>query len=442
MPTPVANQVADASPAGALGPGDRCAYLVSRYPAVTHAFIAEEVRAFREAGVRVETVSIRRAPPEEIVSEKHRREFESTRALVPAQPLAMLGDHLRAFARAPVAFVRTLLDALRMSGGGLRAVFWQLFYFGEAMMLWNHLRRRDVRHVHVHFPTGASDAALLATTYGNRSARAGDERWTWSLSCHGPTEFTDITRGRLATKLDAADAVICASHWVYSQILAWTPPTRPDRVHVVRCGIDLEAFTPVRAAASDASSPVRVLNVAGMSPRKGQLVLVQALARLRSRGRDVTLALIGDGSERVKLEAEVARLGLHDHVTFLGALGHDAVRTSFEQADIFCLPSLAEGAPFVLMEAMASGVPVVATTVAGIPELIEHRVSGLLVTPARDDELADALDALVTDSELRRRLAVAGRRRVETERDLHSLTAELRQVIGAALRTRGPRERR
>jgi glycosyltransferase involved in cell wall biosynthesis len=114
-----------------------------------------------------------------------------------------------------------------------------------------------------------------------------------------------------------------------------------------------------------------------MSPRKGQLVLVQALARLRSRGRDVTLALIGDGSERVKLEAEVARLGLHDRVTFLGALGHDAVRTSFEQADIFCLPSLAEGAPFVLMEAMASGVPVVATTVAGIPELIEHRVSGL-----------------------------------------------------------------
>jgi glycosyltransferase involved in cell wall biosynthesis len=423
----------DSAPA-ALGPGDRCAYLVSRYPAVTHAFIAEEIRALREAGVHVETVAIRRTAHEELVSDQHRRDFESTRALLPAEPLSLLRDHLEALARAPLAYVETLIKALRMSSGGVRALLWQLFYFGEALMLWNHLRHRDVRHVHVVFPNGASDVALLATTYGNRSKRAGDERWTWSMTCHGPTEFTDIAAGRLAAKVDGADAVICASHWVYSQVLAWTLPSRPDRVHVVRCGVDLEAFAPSTLPAAQPSSTVRLLNVAGMSPRKGHMVLVRALARLRSQGRDVSLTLIGDGSERPRLEAEVARLGLDDLVIFLGALGHDAVRTSFEQADVFCLPSFAEGVPFVLMEAMASNVPVVATTVAGTSELVEHGVSGLLVTPARDDELAEALDLLVVDPDARQRFATAGRRRVEAERDLHALTAEFRQVIGALIR--------
>lgn len=434
MSSQITERVAEGGPADALGPGDRCAYLVSRYPAVTHAFIAEEVRAFREAGVRVETVSIRRPSHEDIVSEDHRRELKSTRSLVPARPLPLLGDHLRAFARAPVAYVRTLVDALRMSSGGVRALLWQLYYFAEAVMLYSHLRRCDVRHVHVVFPTGASDAAMLATSYGNRSTRPGEERWTWSMACYGPTEFTDISADRFAAKVDAADAVICGSHWVYSQVLAWTPPSHPERVHVVRCGIDLEAFTPRGASVRPPSSTVRLLNIAAMSPRKGQIVLVRALARLRDRGRDVTLTVVGDGPERTTLEAEVARLGLSDRVTFLGSLGHGELAGCYEQADIFCLPSFAEGMPTVLMEAMASGVPVVATTIAGTAELVEHGVCGLLVAPARDDELADALDALVTGSELRQRFAAAGRRRVEAERDLHVLTAELRRVIGASMR--------
>jgi glycosyltransferase involved in cell wall biosynthesis len=434
MSSQITEQVTEAGAAAALGPGDRCAYLVSRYPAVTHAFIAEEVRAFREAGVRVETVSIRRPSHDEIVSDEHRRELESTRSLVPAAPLALLSDHLWAFARAPVAYARTLIDALRMSGGGWRAIVWQLFYFVEAMMLYNHLRRRDVRHVHVVFPTGASDVAMLATTYGNRSSRSDEERWTWSMACYGPTEFTDLSADRFAAKVDAADAVICGSHWVYSQVLAWTPPSHPERVHVVRCGIDLEAFTPRSSPAQAPSSAVRLLNIAAMSPRKGQIVLVRALARLRDRGRDVTLTVVGDGPERGTLEAEVARLGLSDRVIFLGSLGHSALAGCYEQADIFCLPSFAEGMPTVLMEAMASGVPVVATTIAGTAELVEHGVSGLLVAPARDDELADALDTLVTDGDVRQRFAAAGRRRVEAERDLHVLTAELRRVIGASRR--------
>jgi colanic acid/amylovoran biosynthesis glycosyltransferase len=419
------------SPRGSTGAEERYAYLVSRYPAVTHAFIAEEVRALREAGVRVETFSVRRSAADELVSDNDRREFEATEWLVPARPLSLIADHLRAFGRSPRSYVATLVRSLRLGTGGPRSTLWRVFYFAEAIRFWRLLRAREVRHIHVHFPNVASDVAMLATIYANRTARRGSERWTWSMTLHGPTEFSDVSVHNLPVKVQAADAVICTSDWSASQVLAWAPPTDPARVHVVRCGVDIVDFAPREPLSPVPSSRVRVLNVAGMAPRKGHLVLLRALATLRSRGRDVVLTLVGDGPERSALEAESARLGLGDAVAFRGALGHDAVRDCYAEADIFCLPSFAEGVPTVLMEAMACGLPIVATNICGTPELVEDGSRGLLVPPARDDALADALDRLVSDESLRTRLGREARSHIESQRELHAVTGELREVFAA-----------
>lgn len=417
-----------------LGAGDRIAYLISRYPAATNAFIAEETRAMRDAGVDVQLISIWRTSDSELTSDTHRRDARTTHSLLPPRWRALLGAHLLAATRAPVSYGRALLAAVSLSSGGVRALVWQLFYFAEAIMLWDHMRRRGLRHVHVHFPTGAADAAMLATSYANRFRAAGEAapRWTWSWTCHGPTEFTEISSGRLAAKVERADAVICVSHWAYSQILGWVPPSRPERVHVVPLGVDLTLFSPDERDRDD-DEPIRILNVAGMSPRKGQAVLLRAFARLRSAGRHVGLTVAGDGDERSSLEAEARRLGVADHVEFLGAVGHDQVAEQLRRCDIFCLPSFAEGLPMVLMEAMAAGKPVVSTAIAGTPELIENGVSGLLVPPAHVDALAQALDRLVSDPALRRQLARQGRNRVEQQRDLFRQTEVLRGVLGAAI---------
>lgn len=402
------------------------AYLASRYPAVTHTFIADEVRAHREAGVRIETAAIR-SEPGQVLSEAYEQERRVTRYLVPVTPWGLAGDHLHAFAHAPLAYVRTFARALGLATGGARASLWQAFYFAEAIMLWRWLARNDIRHVHVHFPNVASDVALLATSFAN-AARAGRaERWTWSMTLHGPTEFADVTTHKLPAKVAHAAAVICTSAWARSQVIACSEPVHRDKAVVVHSGVDTALFAPAQRTRTE--GPVRVLNVAALSVRKGHRDLLAAHAALRARGHDVFLTIVGDGPERAGLEAEAVRLGIDGSVAFAGALSHEAVRAHYAEADIFCLPSYAEGVPTVLIEAMACEVPVVATHINGTPELVQDGEAGLLVPPARPDALADALERLVRDPLLREAFGAAGRRRVLERFELHGAARAVREVF-------------
>jgi glycosyltransferase involved in cell wall biosynthesis len=416
----------DALPEGA---GGRCAYLVSRYPSQTHTFILNEVRAMRAAGVRVETVSIRRASRESLLGDEARREFERTHALLPVPPGQLVRAHARALRRGPLAYLRTLASALRDSAGGARAGLWQLFYFGEALLLWAWLEDRGLRHVHVHHANVSSDVALLACRFANAAGRLESaERWTWSLTLHGPTEFADVAGHKLRLKAEAADAVICVSDFGRGQLLSLVDGNTRGRVHTVHCGVDIERFAAAGSAPRDGA--VSVLTVAQLARRKGIDVLLDALARLRARDVAIRAVIVGDGDERGALEARARELGLDGAVTFAGPVGQDRITDYYAQANVFCLPSFAEGIPIVLMEAMAQQLPVVATRIMGVPELVEHGRSGLLVSPARADELAAALEELEGDPVLRGQLGRGARERVAEAFELHTCVARLRDVLG------------
>lgn len=131
----------------------------------------------------------------------------------------------------------------------------------------------------------------------------------------------------------------------------------------------------------------------------------------------MTLRLVGDGPDRKALEAEVAKCGLQDRVIFLGYKSQADVAEELAQADVFVLPSFAEGVPVVLMEAMASQVPVLTTRITGVPELVEDGVSGRLVPPGDVSAFTDALDALLLDADLRQAYGAAGRAKVLAEYD-------------------------
>jgi glycosyltransferase involved in cell wall biosynthesis len=253
------------------------------------------------------------------------------------------------------------------------------------------------------------------------------------MTVHGPTELLDMETHKLALKASRAAAVICISDFARSQVASLLPGAGRDHLHTVRCGIDTTAFRPVPRE-GDAGGTPTILCVAALSPRKGHDVLIGALRRLHDTGLTAHLTLVGDGPERGALDAQAAALGLADHVTFAGAVGHDRVPAFYASADVFCLPSFAEGVPTVLMEAMATELPVVATDVMGVPELVEHERSGLLVRPARADLLADALARLLSDAELRRGLGREGRVRVEREYERTRSVAALRAALAPLLR--------
>ncbi|MGN6188364.1 MAG: glycosyltransferase [Conexibacter sp.] len=407
----------------------RVAYLCNFYPAISNTFILREVRALRRRGAEVHTFSVRRPGREQLLSDVDREEHASTYALLPLAPLAMLRAHLAALLRRPHRYLATLALAWRLSRPGVRGRLWQLFYFAEAVLVWDQCRRRGIRHIHAHFTHVASDDALLAAHLGG---------WTWSFTTHGGLEFFDVSRTLLAEKARRADAVVCVSDFGRSQVLAHVEEEHWEKVHVVRCGIEPAAFAREQAPGEEAQAAqaLEVLCVARLVRLKGLVVLLHALALLRGAGVSVRATLVGDGPSRAALERLAHRLGVRDAVAFAGAIGQDEIASWYARADAFCLPSFAEGLPVVLMEAMAMGLPVVASRITGVPELVEHERSGLLVTPGRADELADALARLAADPALRARLGRAGREAVlarhDVDREAELLHGILERTMAAA----------
>ena len=390
------------------------AYLASRYPQVSHTFIQREVLALRAAGLDVDTFAIRRAQPGEVLSDADRAEAARTTSLLPVGLPRVLAVHARAFAARPGRYLRTLARALRLSPGGARATIWQLFYFAEAMLLWDHCEDRGITHVHVHFANVAADVALLASSYGGLS---------WSLTMHGPTEFADVHQHRLAEKVADAAFVVCISDFARSQVMALLPEAHWDKLDIVHCGVDLADYAPSPDRRHD--GPLRVLCVGRLVPEKGQAVLLEALERLRADGREVRCTFVGDGPSRAALEDGIAARGLGDAAVLTGAVGQDEMRALYRDADVFCLPSFAEGVPVVLMEAMAMRLPVVTTRIAGIPELVTDAADGFVLAPGSVSALADALARLADAPELRRRLGEHGRDTVRAGFDIAAIGPQL-----------------
>lgn len=401
----------------------RIGYLVSAYPLISHTFIAREIDALRNLGVDLETMSIRRTPERMLLTEADRRAAAETFAVLPVSLSRLVRSHAVAFATRPAAYLRTLRRALRLSTGGVRSNLWQLFYFGEAIVVWAHCRERGIRHLHVHFANVGSAVAMLAADFAR-----GDEL-RWSFTMHGQTEFDNVTTYRLAEKVRDAEFIACISDYCRAQLLRQVEPEHWDKLAVVRCGLDGEELQrPAPAEPPAANGSLRVLSVGRLVPEKGQMILLQALAELRQRGVEATTTFVGAGPDRSTLERASRQLGISDHVTFTGALGADRVAQAYGEADVFCLTSFAEGVPVSLMEAMSNRLPVVTTQIAGIPELVEDGVSGVVVPPGQARPVADALERLARQPGLRRQWGEAGRERVLGDYDIRNsarLLAEL-----------------
>jgi glycosyltransferase involved in cell wall biosynthesis len=248
---------------------------------------------------------------------------------------------------------------------------------------------------------------------------------------HGPDEFYDVEKSYLRQKVQNARFVLCISDYSRSQVMKVSTPEHWNKFHVVRLGVDLRTFEP--AAPSSRSGSLELVCVGRLVPAKGHAILLRAFADLRRQGHDLRLRLIGHGAGRCEIEDFVAREKLNDCVILEGALNHEATRQKLMGADIFVLASFAEGVPVALMEAMAMEIPCVSTFVAGIPELIRDGIDGLLVPPSSASALSAALERLIGNAELRRRLGVSARRQVDQFYNLEKNTQLLASVLEAGL---------
>jgi glycosyltransferase involved in cell wall biosynthesis len=391
--------------------------LVNQYPKTSHSFIRREIAGLERAGVAVERVALR-ATSEPLVDARDAAERDRTRVVLDQGALGLAGALLGAALTRPGRFLRALADALALSRRSGRGTVAHVAYLAEACVLLRWCRAAAVDHVHAHFVTNAATVAWLCRTLGGPP---------FSFTAHGTNSFRDPEGQALTQKLaDAAAAIAISEHG--ARALRDLAPDVAERVHVVRCGVD-EAF--LEPAGVPLTSAPRFVCVARLEEAKGVQFLLAAAASIAAGGRALEVVLVGDGAYRRELEALVGALGLADRVRFAGWLDNAAVRAEILAARALVLPSLDEGLPVVLMEALALGRPVIATDVGAIAELVETGVDGWLVPPGDAEALARALDAALaaTPAELAE-LGARGAERVRERHDARREAARLAEVLG------------
>jgi colanic acid/amylovoran biosynthesis glycosyltransferase len=395
----------------------RIAYLLSQYPAVNHVFMAREVRRLRALGIEIHTFSVS-APdrPPSSMTDVEREEAAVTHYIKDAGPAHALGAHIATLFSRPAGYFRGLRCAL---GTGRRALY-GLAYFTEALVFGRAMLRLGLVHLHTHF---ASTVALIA---------ARTFPVTMSATFHGPAEFENPESFRLAEKVRASLFSCAISRYGLSRLMYVTDPAEWHKLEWTPLGVDPAEFAP--RPFRPEPSPYQIVCVGRLAPVKGQHILIGAVEAMVREGHDILLRLVGDGPDRPALERQVADRGLSGHIVFAGNVDQNRLLEIYREADAAVLASFGEGLPVVLMEAMAMEIPCVATWVAGVPELIRDGIDGLLVPPADQMALAQAILRLKNDPDLRLRLAREGRRRVLEGYDLAANAGRLADVFRRRLR--------
>ena len=402
----------------------RLAYVISRFPLLSETFILREVLALSELGWRPQLFAI--------THQRSRVRHPEAAAIEPAvsylSPLS--GSTLRAnacaLAQSPRGYARTIATAL---GNWPSAGFLLkgLAITPGAVAWAEQMQRSGVGHIHAHYGTHPTLAAMLAA----RLAGIG-----YSFTVHAHDLFVDTTM--LAEKVRQARFVVTISEYNRRRICALVGPDAAAKVAVVRCGVDPAMFA-AREWRTPADGPARILAVASLQEYKGLDRLIAACGLLRDREIAFVCEIVGEGRLRAPLERLIARLGLREQVRLLGPRDQHEVQARMARANVYVQPSVVardgqmEGIPVALMEAMASGVPVVASALSGIPELVRHGETGLLVAPGQPPALRDAILACLTAPDSAASRARRARALIESVYDLRQNVRQLAGLFDQAL---------
>ena len=380
-------------------------YVIGTYPLLTTTFIDREIGALRSAGVEVEVTSIRR--PEGLLNDEQRAALSAVRYILPVSKTALVGHVLRFSLKAPSSTVRLLVRLVTGDHPNARARLKTIGHFILGIHIAGVVQSLQPRHVHAHFIDRAATVGMVVSTLLNIP---------FTATAHANDIYVNPVL--LSEKLTAARSVAtCTGH-----NLEHLSRVVPDgNVRLIHHGLDLASYQPGQQV--DTGS-VRIVGVGQLKEKKGFRYLIEACRQLREGGYDLSCGIIGEGPLREALSAQIHEAGLDDHVQLLGAMAHEGVVEHLKMAAIFALPCVTagdgdtDGIPNVILEAMATSLPVVSTQHSGIPEAVEDGVTGLLAAPGDVAQLVAALKTLLDDPEMRSAMGKAGRLAVERSFDV------------------------
>jgi colanic acid/amylovoran biosynthesis glycosyltransferase len=391
----------------------KIAYIMSRFPKITETFILYEMLALEETGIRVELFPLLRQHAN--ITHAEAESFIERAHYLPFISIPILRSQLHFLRTKPIKYFQTLWRVIQSNWGSFRFFFGALAIFPKSVCFADLMESEGINHIHAHF---ASHPAAAAWIIHNLVGIP------YSFTAHG----SDLHRDRhmLREKVEGSSFVIPISLYNRNMIIEECGQEVADKLRVVHCGVDTGVFKPLSEDRNDPEAKaLRVLCIGTLHEVKGQTYLIEACRLLHSRGIEVFCNFVGAGPDDAYLKQQVTEAGLSNYVTFLDEQPRSEIVRWIHDAHVVVAPSVPsrdgrrEGIPVVLMEAMSSGKPVVASRLSGIPELVDDGENGFLTTPGDAEEIADALERLHDSRELRIHMGREGREKVIRQFDTY-----------------------
>lgn len=403
----------------------KIAYLIPEFPGQTHIWMWREMQHLRDWGWEIQVISTR--PPRKFYEARHtwagsakaHTIYLTDRLTHSIGPLLLCV--LWALATRPIRLLSCARLAWSLPIDARPAWRYLLPLLPAACRLARESTRLRIQHVHCHT---CANGAVLAMM---------NRRLTYipfSMTLNANIEWWG---GAMREKFKDASFTVVITNWLLEQVRRDYPELPRSKMILGRVGVDTRRWQAQRVFSREPGAEFRLVSVGRLKEKKGHGEVIQAVARLSKMDCRISLRILGDGPDRMRLQAMIESLNLHEQVCLLGSVAEERVIEELAAADAFVLVSHTEPLGVAYMEAMALGLPTIGTTDGGAGEIIDDGVSGLLVTPQDTDAIASAIVRLMGDSQLRARMSLAGRHRIVHQFDSRLGAAVLFERISGEL---------
>jgi len=399
-------------------PEFKVCYFLKRYPRLSETFVVNEIQALQDQGIDV-TVLAQRSSGEELI---HKKTADLKVPIYYTPPVNLISNEASS-----IKFLETLtanpclIERETLSGALSKADYRALI---ESAMIAPFIQKMGIDLIHAHFATWATTIASYVSKLTGIP---------YSFTAHAKDIYHEsVNKKALAEKIAQARFVITVSDF-NKRYLDECLKSEEKIGRVIRLynGIDLEEFQDSK----EKKEPGLIVAVGRLVQKKGFEDLIQACNILNKKGSAFRCLIIGEGEERNALEKKIAEFSLTKKVSLMGAMPQEEVKTILRKASIFALPCIIgkdgnrDGLPTVLLEAMALGVPVISTTVTGIPEIIDHGKSGFLVSPGDPLGLAKGIEQILSDLAFQEHMQREGRAKAEEVFDIKKNVLTLKRIF-------------
>ena len=426
----------------------KVAFIMSRFPKLTETFILFEMKTLEDLGVAIEVFpllrarntgthpegagilkklfELMRAPAAETVMHDAAKPFVRRAHFAPFMNMAILLAQFSFGFRKPLAYVSVFWSLIRFNWGSLNFLLGTLSTFPKCVYFAKLMEQEQITHIHAHFANHPAAAAYVIHKLTGIP---------YSFTAHG-ADF-QVDQHMLKEKVSSAKHVVTISNYNKHFFVELCGESFSEKIKVVRCGVDTIVFQAGDSGATPDATALKIVCTGTFYEVKGHRYLIEACSILQKAGTEFECSLIGTGPIEDELKSLVHNAGLDGRVLFVGRKTRDEVAEMLQNSDILVAPSIPtksgrrEGIPVVLMEAMACEVPVVASRISGIPELVDHEENGILVPPANPEVLANAIQFLIDTPGARRQYGIAARRKILREYDLEHNAKRLSELFSS-----------